>query len=309
MRQLSYVVVTDTFATIRDVARAVRASSIAADVELIVVCSSERELGLDSSDTIGIGAVRVIEFGAVIPLSPARAAGIRAATCAFVFVGETHSFPAEGCLEALVTAHQSGVYAAVTPVIENANPQKALSWAGLMLTYRHWLEPVGREEVDVLSTYNACFRRDLLIGFGDRLAAMLDYGSGLDTELRAGGGHFLIEPAARLTHLNVAALSGCLRERFLSGRFWGTARSRRWSAARRLAYVLGAPLLPVMIAGRAIRSKQWTYHRQRMPRGTLAAVIMCAVVTAAGELTAYIAGGGRTPIWLAEYELHRARYL
>ena len=307
--QLSYVVVTDTFATIRDVARAVRASSIAADVELVVVCPSERELGLNASETTGIGAVRIVEFGAVIPLSPPRAAGIRAATCELVFVGETHSFPAEGCLEALVAAHRSGDYAAVTPVIENANPEKALSWAGLMLTYRHWLEPAAREDIDVLSTYNACFRREALVEFGDRLTAMLDYGSGLDVMLRAGGGRFLMEPAARLLHLNIAALSGWLPERFLSGRFWATARSRNWSSARRLAYVLGAPLIPIMIAGRAIRSKQWAHYQQRMPRGTMVLVILSAVATAAGELAAYVAGEGRTPISLAEYELHRARYL
>ena len=307
--QLSYVVVTDTFATIRDVVRAVRASSIASGVELVIVCPSERELGLGSAEATGIGAVRLIEVGAVIPLSRARAAGIRAASCALVFVGETHSFPAPGCLEALVAAHRSGDYAAVTPVIENANPEKALSWACLMLTYRHWLEPAAFQDIDGLSTYNACFRRDLLLGFGARLEAMLDYGSGLDTELRSGGGHFLIEPAARLTHLNVAALGAWLPERFLSGRFWATARSRQWSPARRLAYVLGAPLIPVMIAGRAVWSRQWTHHQRRMPRGTLAAVILSAVATAAGELTAYVAGGGRTPIWLAEYELHRAKYL
>ncbi len=307
--QLSYVVVTDTFATIRDVVRAVRASSIAADVELVLVCPSERELGLDSAETTGIGALRVIEFGAVIPISPARAAGIRAATCAFVFVGETHSFPAEGCLEALLAAHRSGDYAAVMPVIMNANPEKALSWAGLMLTYRHWLEPAARAGIDVLSTYNACFRRDVLVRFGDRLTAMLDYGSGLDAELRASGGHFLLEPAARLLHLNIAALRGWLPERFLSGRFWGNARSRDWSTGRRLRYVLGAPLIPIMIAGRAIRSPQWAHHQHLMPRGTLALVILSAVATAAGELMAYVAGEGHTPIWLAEYELHRARYL
>lgn len=307
--QISYVVVTDTFATIRDVVRAVRASSIASGVELVIVCPSEQELRLDAAEATGIGAVRVIEFGAVIPLSPPRAAGIRAASCALVFVGETHSFPAPECLSALVAAHRRGDYAAVTPVIENANPEKALSWAGLMLTYRHWLEPVARDEIDVLSTYNACFRRELLLGFGDRLDAMLDYGSGLDAELRAFGGRFLIEPAARLTHLNVAALSGSLPERFLSGRFWGSARSRHWSTSRRIAYVLGAPLIPVMIAGRAVRSTQWKHHHRQMPRGTFTAVILCAVATAAGELTAYIAGAGRTPIWLAEYELHRARYL
>lgn len=307
--QLSYIVVSDTFATIRNVVRAVRASSIASAVELVIVCPSERACELDSTETIGIGAVRLIEVGNIVPLSGARAAGIRAASCSLVFIGETHSFPAVGCLEALVVAHGSDEYVAVTPVIESANPRKALSWASLMLTYRHWIEPAVREDTHVLATYNACFRRDLLVRFGDRLEAMLDYGSGLDGEFRVRGGRFLIEPAARLTHLNIASLRGFLPDRFLSGRFWGTARSRHWSPARRLGYALGTPLIPIMIAGRAVRSKQWSYHRQLMPKGTLASLILGAVVTAAGELLAYVAGGGQAPTRLAEYELHRTLYL
>lgn len=307
--ELSYVVVTDTFETIRRVTRALAAQSVCDRVELLIACPSERELRLDAAEAVGLGAVRIIEVDSVIPLSPPRAAAVRAASCPLVFIGETHSFPAPDCLEALLAAHRSGDYAAVMPVVENANPKTALSWACLMLTYRHWIEPATRGEIGELSTYNACYRRDLLLAFGDRLAPMLDYGSGLDTDLRAGGEHFLIDPAARLTHLNVASLSGFLPERFLSGRFWGAARARRWPPARRLLYILAAPLIPLLIAGKVVRSKQWAHHRRLMPRNTLGAVLVCAVATAAGELTGYLAGAGETPVRLAEYELHRARYL
>ena len=307
--KVSYVVVTDTFATIRGVVRAVRASTIAGGVELVIICPSAQALGLEDTEAGGIGAVRVIEVPSVIPLSPARAEGVRAASCPLVFIGETHSYPQPGCLEALVAALESGECAAATPVIENANPRKAFSWAGLMLTYRHWLAPATPGSIDVVSTYNACFRRDHLIAFGDRLSAMMDYGSGLDRHLCANGGRLLMVPAARLTHLNMAAFPAWMAERFLSGRFWGTARSRDWSPAHRLAYVLAAPVLPVLIAGRALRSPQWSHHRLQMPRGTLVALLLCAVATGVGEVVAYIAGNGRTPVLLAEYELHRARYL
>lgn len=306
---VSYVVTTDTFATIRGVVRAVRASTIVGSVELIIVCRSTATLALENAETDDIGAVRVIEVPEIIPLSPARAAGVRAASCPLVFIGETHSYPKPGCLEALVIALTSGEFVAATPVIENANPVKAMSWAGLMLTYRHWLAPATKGDIDVVSTYNACFRRDVLLAFGDRLSAMMDYGSGLDRDLRANGGRLLMEPAARLTHLNMAAFPGWVVERFLSGRFWGAARSRDWSPLRRLAYLVGAPLIPVLIAGRALQSPQWTHHRAQMPRGTLVAILLCALATAAGEVTAYLAGNGQTPVRLAEYELHRARYL
>jgi hypothetical protein len=194
-------------------------------------------------------------------------------------------------------------------VIENANPQKALSWAALILTYRHWIAPAAREEIGMLSTYNACFRREALLAFGDRLDRMLDYGSGLDRDLRARGGRLLMEPAARLGHLNVAALNGWLPERFLSGRFWAVARSRRWTPGRRLLYAVASPLIPLAIAGRALKSKQWAHHRGKMPRGTLGVLVVSAIATAAGEVVGYVAGGGDTPVRLAEYELHRSRYL
>jgi hypothetical protein len=307
--ELSYVVVTDTFDTIRHVVGALTKQTVRDRIELVIACRSESELQLDADQASLLGAVRIVEVDSVIPLSPSRAAAVRAASCSLVFIGETHSFPAPDCLEALLAAHRSGNYAAVTPVVENANPEKALSWAGLMLTYRHWIEPATRGEIAELATYNACYQRDLLLSFGDRLTQMLDYGSGLDTELRAAGGPFLIEPAARLAHLNVGSLTGFVPERFLSGRFWAVARARRWTTARRLLYVVAAPLIPLLIAGKAVRSTQWQHHRSRMPRGTLAAVLACAAVTAAGEVTGYVAGSGRTAERLGKYELYRSRYL
>jgi len=306
---LSYVVVTDTFATIRDVVRAVAAQTIHDQIELVIVCSSAEELALDPKASEGIGAVRVIEAGPVIPLSPPRAIGVRAATCPLVFVGETHSYPAPDCMERLMTALASEEYAAVMPMIVNGNPDTALSWASIMLTYRHWMEPTARAGIDVLSTYNACFRRQLLLDFGDELTELFDYGSGLDQRLRRNGARFLIEPAARLSHLNVATFNGFVPDRFLGGRFWGSARMRPWPVTRRLLYLAGAPLIPALIAGKALRSRQWIHHRPRLPRGTALLLLIGAILTAAGEVAAYAAGRGKTPIQLAEYELHRSRYI
>ncbi len=307
--ELSFVVVTDTFATIRDVVRAVRAQSISPAIELVIVCRSGAELELDPRETAGIGAVRVVEAEAIMPLSPARAAGVRAASCPLVFIGETHSYPAPDCLQALLAAHAGGDYAVVMPVIENGNPTKALSWALLMLTYRHWIDPAVRTEIETIATYNGCFRRQALVDLGERLAEMLDYGSGLDALLRDRGGRFLIEPAARLAHLNVATFRGWLPERFLTGRFWGTARSRGWSASRRLLYFLATPIAAVLIAGKPLRSVQWAYQKSRAPAGTLALILLSAMVTAAGEATGYLAGGGKAALQLAEYEVHRSRYI
>lgn len=69
----------------------------------------------------------------------ARAAGVRAATAPVVALAEDHAFPAPGWAEAFIERHGEG-WAAVGPVISNANPRSATSWANLLIEYAPWLE-------------------------------------------------------------------------------------------------------------------------------------------------------------------------
>lgn len=306
--QVSYVLATDRFETVREVARAIAAQTVAGAIELVLVCPSERELGLEPDAVHGIGDVRVLEVDTLVPLSRPRAAGIHASSAPIVFVGETHSFPEPSCLETLLAAHRDGHYAVVMPAIVNGNPERASSWANLMVTYRHWVPPAERGEVENVSTYNGCFRRELLVAYGDRLAEMLEYGSGLDRELKAQGYALLLEPAASLRHLNVATMAAWLPDRFLGARIWSAARARRWSRPRRLAYALTSPLVPFLLVARVLRSRQWAEHRSSMPAGTLAGLVVSALAIAVGEAAGYLTGSGTAPHRIAKYELHRNRY-
>jgi hypothetical protein len=304
---VSYVIATDRFETVRDVVRAVADQTIRDRIELVLVCPSEAELALEPEVSAGIGAVRVLEVESLVPVTEACAAGILGASAPLVFVGETHSFPEPDCLERLLATHARERYAAVMPLLVNGNPRRASSWANLMVTYRDWLAPASGE-IASISTHNVCFRRDLLIGYGDRLAEMLDFGSGLDGELRAQGYGLLVEPAARLPHLNVATLGAWVADRFLVARIYADAKARRWSRPRRLAYSLAGPIIPALIVARVLRSQQWSHHRSSMPAGTLAGVVLSAVVIAAGEVAGYLTGSGSAPRRIAKYEVHRARY-
>jgi hypothetical protein len=307
--QVSYVLATDRFETVREVVRAVAGQTVKSGIELVLVCPSQHELGLEPDAVDGIGDVRVIEVGTLVPLSHPRAAGIHAASAPIVFVGETHSFPEPSCLETLLAAHREGHYAVVMPAIVNGNPERASSWANLMVTYRLWLAPAERGEVEDVSTYNGCFRRELLVAYGDRLPEMLEYGSGLDRELKAQGYSLLLEPAATLQHLNVASIAAWLPDRFLGARIWGAARGRRWSLARRLAYALASPLIPLLLIARVLRSRQWADHRSSMPAGTLPGVVLSALAIGIGEAAGYLIGSGSAPRRVAKYELHRDRYI
>ncbi len=304
---VSYVVVTDRFDTVRDVVRAVAAQTVRDQIELVLVCPSEAELGLESELVAGIGSVRVVEAEPLAPITVPCAAGIAAASAPLVFVGETHSFPEPDCLERLLAAHARGNYAVVMPQLLNANAGRASSWANVFVTYRDWLPPAGGEVTSV-STHNGCFRRDLLVAYGARLPEMLDFGSGLDAEFRAQGYGLLLEPSARLPHLNVATLGGWIADRFLVARIYADAKARSWSRVRRLLYCLAGPLIAPLIVARVLRSPQWAEHRAAMPSGTLPGVVFSALVIAVGEMCGYVAGSGSAPRRIAKYEIHRARY-
>jgi hypothetical protein len=71
--QVSYVLATDTFETVREVVRAVAGQTVKGAIELVIVCPSQDELGLEPEAVDGIGKVRVID-GTLVPFRP-RAAG------------------------------------------------------------------------------------------------------------------------------------------------------------------------------------------------------------------------------------------
>ena len=77
----------------------------------------------------------------------------------------------------------------------------------------------------------------------------------------------------------------------------------------RLVYVVGSPLIPVVILSRIWRGVRWTRRRTRLPFGTLPAMIIGAMVSAMGELVGYAGGmGTRSEEQMTEYEVHKARY-
>ena len=112
---------------------------------------------------------------------------------------------------------------AVAPGIGNANPAGGLSWVGLLMDYGPFPQAGSRREVADVSSYNSAYKRAALNELGDELGSLLKPGSPLNAELRARGGRFLHEPAARIDHLNVS--------RFFPG-FTSAISAAVWSVRR-----------------------------------------------------------------------------
>jgi len=307
MTSLSVILATDTYATIRPVVDRWRQQSARKQVELVLVAPSVDAVRPVLQHRGEFENVRVVE-NAVADLAFARAVGIRAATAPIVFVGETHSYPQPGFVEALL-AEFSNPWSAVGPVFENANPKGFLSWAAFLSDYGRWSEDSSAGETsEMLPIYNVAYRRSVLFELGERLAPSLDHGDELWTTLRARGHRACVVPLARLAHVNVSCAWDWVRERFLAGILIGNHRAQRWSFARRLTYVCGSLLIPLVLTWRVAPSAWRTVRRKSLPWMIIPAILVGMTIKAAGEFAGYAGFFGNAQREMLEYEVHKLAY-
>jgi hypothetical protein len=243
-----------------------------------------------------------------VSLAGARGFGVRAARAPLAFLGETHTFPDPVMVEALLRA-DTGAHGVLVPAVSNANPGSALSWAALLTDYGAWID--GREggETEAIPLYNAAFRRSLLLDLGEDLDGALEQGDALVAALRARGVRAWLEPTARISHLNVARPRAWLHERFIAGRLFAASRGRRWSWGRRVVYLVGSPLVPLLMTRRILPIMRDARRRARLPAFTLPALVLGFAARALGEMLGYAVGARESDgPWMAEYEVRKALY-
>jgi hypothetical protein len=306
--QMSVILVTDRYQTIREVMAHLRDQTVRDRLEIVIVAPAGQPLDLDPGALDCFASVCHVEVDSILPLAQPRAAGVRVARAPVIVIGETHAYPHPGWAEALIKAHAQP-WAVVVPAFGNANPEGALSWAAFLRDYGRWVDGLPAGEIDFMPPYNTATKREVLLQFGGRLDHMVSQGDELGTSLRARGYRTYFEPAAKIDHANVARPMDWLVQRFLSGRVLAAGRAERWSRARRAVYTCGAPLIPAVVLSRLVAAVRQMKRSRRLPMGTLLAMVVGAVASAAGEMVTYAAGAGRS-VWLRsdEYELHKVRY-
>jgi hypothetical protein len=307
---ISVILVTpDRFETIRMTVRSLRAQTVRDRLELVIVARSREVLGLDEEELEGLHGFQVVELGTVTSVAAGNAAGVRAASAPVVVFAEDHSFPDPGWAAALIEAHR-GPWAAVGPVVVNANPGSAVSWADFMLGYGPWLEPSPGGVVGFLPGHNSSYKRALLLELGPELEERLNAESVLHWDLCRKGHRLYLEPRARTFHVNFSRLRSWLKATFLQGRTFAgeRARSERWGPARRLAYAAAAPLIPLIRLRRSIRDLGRVERRPPLAR-ILPATALGLIVSALGEALGYTVGPGEAPQRISTFEFHRDRHV
>jgi hypothetical protein len=305
---MSAVLATDRLDTASRTLECLRAQTIRDQLEIVLVSTSGEPLGIAPDELADFAAHVLVEPEAPLSLPAGRAAGVRAAQAPLVFVAETHGFPHPEMAERLVAAIRPPWTAAV-PGFCNANPDGAVSWSNLISDYGPWLDALPVGERRTCPPYNTVFQRSFAVEALERDENAFAPGYDLVATLRAGGHRIFGEPAAQLDHVNVSLPRTWLRQRFVAGRSQAAVRVQSWSPFRRAAYALGSPLLPFVLLGRSARPFSAARRVHRIPWLAAPALVAGVVAVAAGELTAFVAGG-RPELYVAadEFELHKVAY-
>jgi hypothetical protein len=304
--ELSVILVTDRLATIRKTLAHFRAQNGSQRLEIVVAGPNETVAENEVTELTGFADVKIVSVDDISETPLVRAAAVQATRAPLVVFAETHSYPRQGYVDALIRAHRKDRRAVVGPSMANANGGSLVSWVGLFMDYGPWVANERRGAAEDVPGLNAAYKRQVLVEFGDDLAAQLRASRLMHQELRRRGYELYLEPDAVCDHLNSSRLLWSVAEHFQSGRKFAGQRARRWHWRRRLLFAGGSPLIPAVRLRRILRDVRRSGHRELLPR-LLAPLVFVLVASAIGELLGYVSGPGRS-LLLFRVELFKSRY-
>ncbi len=294
----------DAFATIARTVAHVAAQDEAPTIELLILASHPDAMIPDPDAVNRFHSVRVIPVDLRLGSGPARATAVREAGAPIIAFGEDHCFPEAGWARALLDAHR-GPWAAVGPVVFNANPATVVSWADFLLGYGPWLAPGQSGERDHLPGHNTSYKRDALLPFGDDLAVLIEAETPLQWRLREQGARLYQEASARVAHTNFDRWGTWLHVTFHAGRVFAATRAQQWSPLRRVAFAVATPMVPLVRLRRHLAQAIGAGWAPSLTARVTPALVVGLIVDAAGQCVGCLAGAGRSRAVLVDWEFRR----
>jgi hypothetical protein len=234
---------------------------------------------------------RVIHSPQVSKVPALRGLGVDAASGELVAVIEEHCSAKEDWLHQALRAHSTGDYGAVGGPVVDYNYPRVRDWVVYFLEYNGSLPPVAHGETTDLNDANIVYRRPLLIQYRH----LLDEGywpMTLHATLLAKGIKLLSAPDMVVYHRGPFDFGYYLRQRFLFSRAFAGVRAQSESMVRRLAYLVGAPLVFVMLLARITSRVVQKRRRVVQYLRTLPLMVPALVVMVAGEWVGCLIGPG-----------------
>lgn len=249
--------------------------------------------------------VEIVSHPALESWGEARRAGFdRTSAPAIAFV-EEHCVVDPAWAAALLEAHQ-GPWASVGYAFRNANPESYVSRAAMLTDYGLWLEPAPRGRTSLLASNNVSYKREALLGLGDRLDEAIGSDFVAQEALSERGLPMFLESRAVVSHENFTTV----RETGLANYAWcRTMAGRRaaaagWSLPRRIAQAAVTPISAP--AFRTLRLARTLGRRRPLWQPFLLGLPVFLVVSVwagIGEAVGYLLGTGSADTAIKRWEL------
>jgi glycosyltransferase involved in cell wall biosynthesis len=265
-----------------------RVQASALDAEVIVVVD---KAGYAAELEATFPWARVIHGAGIAKVPALRRRGLEEATGELVAIIEEHCSAKADWLEQAMRAHESGEFAAVGGPIVDDDYRRLRDWVVYFLEYNSALPPAPRGETVELNDANVLYRRQALLDHLD----LLDEGywsMTLNPALHAEGNKLQSVPEMVVYHHGPFDFGYYLHQRFLFSRAFAGVRAQAEPASRRVAYLIGAPLIPLMLLGRM--TSRVFQKRRRVGRfvQSLPLIVPALVVMVAGEWVGCLLGPG-----------------
>lgn len=287
------VTVVDAGTTLMRCLDALRAQSVAAELEVIVPWDGSvaavgelrgryPEFAFPALGALAPSGEPLDAFTRHVLYDRRRAAGLAVARGRLVAMLEDRGWPRPDWAAVMRALHASHPHAAIGGAIECGEAGRLLQ-AVFRCDFGRYLPPFAAHDATFVSDVNVCYKREALESvrgvWSDRYQEVAVHDA-----LRRRGEKLLLSDRARVVETRAPlALPVALCERFDWGRTYGLVRGRSSSRRYSVLLALAAPLVPAVLLLR-----QWRQHRRRGGRGMefaalLPVLLVLLAAWAAGE--------------------------
>lgn len=168
-----------------------------------------------------------------------------------ILLTEDHCVPDQNWVSNLSQAFDEG-YAAVGGVVQTYDDVSSVDWAFYFVDFYRYAHPVSNSPSATLTVCNVAYRRSELKKIEPSWKNFF-HETAVNDELKTRFGPLKLTGEAQVSMSRHVRFSNAIRERYAYGRLFGCTRLKHATQQQRLIYILGAPVLPILIMARMLR--------------------------------------------------------
>ncbi len=218
-----------------------------------------------------------------------RLLGAKEARGDIVAIIEEHCVAPPSWLETIQSSFRDGDVAIGGPILDHGY-SRLRDWVVYFSEYHNYLPPWSDGQRYMLNGANIAYDHKKLLKYKDVLTS--GYWEVVLHPLLAKEGTFRSVPRMGVYHTGPFNYGYYLRQRYLLSRVWGGTQKDRVSLAKRLVYLVGAPIFPCLLLARIAHRVIRSGHHFGKFLFSLPLLFLVTTAYVSGEWLGYLSGVG-----------------